>query len=54
MIQSTAQYYKEKLIIAHARYVAAIDSGEDKIAAKEWASYEDYQVLLKYANNPTS
>lgn len=54
MIKSTIEYYKEKSLIAHARYTAAIDSGEDKIAAKEWASYEDYQVLLKYANSPTS
>lgn len=54
MIQSTIEYYTEKSIIAHARYTAAIDSGEDKVAVKEWAHYEDYQILLKYANSPTS
>jgi hypothetical protein len=54
MIQSTINYYTKKALIAHARYTAAIDSGEDKIAAKEWASYEDYQAMLKYANNATS
>ena len=54
MIQSTIEYYQKRATIAHARYTAAIDSGEDKLAAKEWANYEDYQAMLKYANNATS
>jgi hypothetical protein len=54
MILKPIEYYTEKSTIAHARYTAAIDSGEDKIAAKEWAHYEDYKTLLKYATAPTS
>jgi cell division septum initiation protein DivIVA len=48
------EVYTEKSTIAHARYTAAIDSGEDKIAAEEWAHYQNYNALLKHATTTTS
>lgn len=54
MILKPIEYYTEKSTRAHARYVAAIDSGEDKLAAEEWAHYQNYSALLKHATTPTS
>ena len=54
MIEVYIKYYTEKSTIAHAKYVAAIDSGEDKLAVEEWANYEKYNALLKHATTTTS
>lgn len=53
----STQYYEKQAAISHAKYTTAINIGEDKVAAKELADYEDYIAMLKQAmqaQNPTS
>tara|TARA_R110000744_G_scaffold80855_1_gene158911 strand:- start:287 stop:439 length:153 start_codon:yes stop_codon:yes gene_type:complete len=43
-------YYEKQSKISHEKYTAAANIGEDDIAKKELANYQNYQELIKQQN----
>jgi hypothetical protein len=46
-------YYEKQSKISYEKYTAAANIGEDDIAKKELANYQNYQELIKQQNTTT-